>query len=398
MQGFHEIEINLRQGILSFLLFFSLFAFALIVQRNMNKWSVSIKILSTLLGALFLGNLMSFLMSIHLKDVFYPILFLYLPSYLFIAPLVYFYIKSVTQKDFFISKKIKYHFIVPLLFLSISFILNIRFYIFYLFDNQTAFESTLQDFVKSQFFGLNIILPIQLLIYSYISINQYRNYRKNIKEYFSYDEGIKLNWLKYFVFSFILFLTLVVLSNSEFFFINFISDGMYDLVYYVNYFLFIIVIAIYGSAQNNFYEEFSKLKPIEEVLNNIDLNQNEKETYSTELSEELTLYFEKGLRKLFEEDKIFLNENLNLNDVAIRLNSNRTYLSSYLNDHKKSSFMDFVNTFRVREAYELLKSDDTKKFTIEGIANQCGFKSRATFNRAFKKEFGITPSEVKSKF
>lgn len=60
-------------------------------------------------------------------------------------------------------------------------------------------------------------------------------------------------------------------------------------------------------------------------------------------------------------------------------------------------FFDFVNSYRVEAAKALIKTEEiNRKYTIEYIAAKSGFNSKSTFNAAFKKFTGMTPSQFRS--
>lgn len=99
------------------------------------------------------------------------------------------------------------------------------------------------------------------------------------------------------------------------------------------------------------------------------------------------------LPHLFKEEQIHLNPDLKLLDVAKRLQTKQHILSQYLNDTIGESFSNFVNRYRVESAMKMLKSNKT--LTIQGIGNECGFKSNTSFYTAFKKYKGITPAQFK---
>ncbi|NER16582.1 helix-turn-helix domain-containing protein [Spongiivirga citrea] len=99
------------------------------------------------------------------------------------------------------------------------------------------------------------------------------------------------------------------------------------------------------------------------------------------------------LPRLFTEEKVHLNSDLKLLDVANRLEVKRHTLSQYLNDTVGQSFSNFINGYRVESAIEMLQSNQV--LTIEGIGNECGFKSNTSFYNAFKKHKGMTPAQFK---
>ncbi|OYT15459.1 MAG: hypothetical protein B7C24_13005 [Bacteroidetes bacterium 4572_77] len=94
----------------------------------------------------------------------------------------------------------------------------------------------------------------------------------------------------------------------------------------------------------------------------------------------------------FEKDKIFLDENLSVNELAKKIDSNNTYISYTINKNFEMNFSNFVNQYRVKKARILLSSQEYKNYTIETIAQESGFKSMTVFNKAFKKFTGLTPS------
>jgi AraC-like DNA-binding protein len=58
------------------------------------------------------------------------------------------------------------------------------------------------------------------------------------------------------------------------------------------------------------------------------------------------------------------------------------------------TFTDFINTYRLQSAANLLENSSLK---IIEIALECGFKSVRAFNDAFKKQLCCTPSEYRKK-
>ena len=99
--------------------------------------------------------------------------------------------------------------------------------------------------------------------------------------------------------------------------------------------------------------------------------------------------FDEKLRVLFEEKQLYLNPSLTLSDLAKQMNTNRSYISSYINVQLDTTFYDFVNSYRLRHAAQLLTSHH--EMTIADVAEQSGFNSLSTFRRSFSKHYGCTP-------
>jgi tetratricopeptide (TPR) repeat protein len=113
---------------------------------------------------------------------------------------------------------------------------------------------------------------------------------------------------------------------------------------------------------------------------------------TTEISEEEKTRLVSELEALIKNEKIFTIRQLTLNDLAVRLNSNTSYLSSIINNDFGQPFKEFINHYRIREAQKMFTKGDHKTMTIEAIANTVGFNSRSTFHTVFRKFTGVTPT------
>jgi AraC-like DNA-binding protein len=96
-----------------------------------------------------------------------------------------------------------------------------------------------------------------------------------------------------------------------------------------------------------------------------------------------------------ENDKLYLNGKLSIQDISDKLNIPRQYISEVLNEHMDTNFQDFINKYRVEEFIERLKNDQNNHFTLLGIATDVGFNSKSSFNAIFKKYKGLTPTQFK---
>ncbi|MGL5772191.1 MAG: helix-turn-helix domain-containing protein [Bacteroidales bacterium] len=87
--------------------------------------------------------------------------------------------------------------------------------------------------------------------------------------------------------------------------------------------------------------------------------------------------------------KMFLQPNLRMDEVAVLLHSNRTYISEMINSEFEMNYSSYINHLRINYAKELmLRSQDLKQ---EELASRCGFPNAASFNRAFKQDTGYPP-------
>ena len=116
-----------------------------------------------------------------------------------------------------------------------------------------------------------------------------------------------------------------------------------------------------------------------------------KKKYSrSALPEHLILHYHEKLKTLLDENKPYLNPDLSLDSLAKQLNISSKHLSQVIN-HSGQHFYDLINQYRIQEAKNLLKNKNGEN--ILQIAYEAGFNSKPTFNAAFKKTTGMTPSE-----
>ncbi|PRX54030.1 helix-turn-helix domain-containing protein [Flagellimonas meridianipacifica] len=110
------------------------------------------------------------------------------------------------------------------------------------------------------------------------------------------------------------------------------------------------------------------------------------------LTPSLSLELRESLVHLFAVERIYKENTINLDMVADRLNTTRHNASQVINEHFNVSFHEFVNMYRIKEAKELLTSED-KKLNIIHVAYEVGYNNKVTFNKAFKKDTNLTPTQ-----
>ena len=105
-----------------------------------------------------------------------------------------------------------------------------------------------------------------------------------------------------------------------------------------------------------------------------------------------------GLEQLMIVEKAFLEPDASLAKLSKRLGTSTQQLSKVVNEYAKCNFNDYVNGYRIQAAKEFLLAEEYEKFTISSIAFDVGFNSLSSFNAAFKKLEGMTPTEFRKRF
>ncbi|WP_084274291.1 helix-turn-helix domain-containing protein [Crocinitomix catalasitica] len=116
----------------------------------------------------------------------------------------------------------------------------------------------------------------------------------------------------------------------------------------------------------------------------------------SEDNEEQFRLLELKLQRVLLDRKPYLDTELTLSKLADFLMISDKKLSMLLNDYMNVTFYDYINNCRIEAFKEAVKLGKYKNFTIEAIAFECGFKSRATFYRIFKLKTNMSPSEFKN--
>lgn len=165
--------------------------------------------------------------------------------------------------------------------------------------------------------------------------------------------------------------TYVILSGKDFWWMYYPTwIGMFIMIFWLGYFMIL---------QRDFFEV-----PREE--------NNPKHPALSEKAEE---HYQNVLQ-LMAEEKLYRNPALNMKMLAEKANLSNGYLSQIINQKEGKNFYDFVNTYRIEEVKMHLSDPNYAHYSILGIGLEAGFKSKSTFNTAFKKMTGQTPTAFKN--
>jgi AraC-like DNA-binding protein len=204
-----------------------------------------------------------------------------------------------------------------------------------------------------------------------------RSFKKEENELFSYPPRL-VQYIGYFQYSILISISLWALA---FITQNFGLDSPvlvdYNMVW-VAIPLFIYLIAYFSLRQPDLFRVWIKTKSPEN---------------RERLSTGETLRIQGILEGLMERDKVYLDKEINLSVLAEKINTSPNNLSWLLNNVYHTNFYDYINRFRVEEFIKRLNNKEHVNKTLLSIAYDSGFKSKSTFNKAFKHELNKTPRE-----
>lgn len=288
---------------------------------------------------------------------------------------IWFYVLNLTDSRREFKNKDLLFFIPSIIFLIFRFTLFAQTIEFKAWFDKNYYSKIFDPLIFITEFVWNVALL-------YFSIRHYKKYRAWLNENFSDTEKIKFDWLRNFLY---VFTSLLVVgaafdfTNNFVFYLSYIQYFYFELILaFVTYYL---AIAGYLRSQNIEVDFAEKQSEEIETPRKNSVSENEIERLKNKLE------------NLMVAEKPFLESALTLNDLAKILGVNSAVLSRTINLGFGKNFNDLVNEFRINEVKEKLVREDTKNMTLLGIAFECGFNSKATFNRAFKKFTGVSPKE-----
>jgi AraC-like DNA-binding protein len=156
--------------------------------------------------------------------------------------------------------------------------------------------------------------------------------------------------------------------------------------------LFIFLIGYLGIKQAGVFSNRAS-EPVSTLTDDSELELAEKKKYEKSgLNDETARELHERLTRMMVQEKPYLNPELALNDLADHLETHSNYLSQVINELEGVTFYDYINALRVQEFISRVKEPSNQRFTLIALAFDCGFNSKTTFNRNFKKITGQTPS------
>lgn len=365
------LVLNLYTVTLILVLFLFLF-----FKKNNSKANRILAIALLLPGFSFVSNLV-YLLDLLPYYYYYINLFSFITAFAF-APLVYMYIELLCGRNIRWNNPLFY--ISGLLILSVLFLALKNL----LFTNDIYLLASKfkKGIYPTEFLILNIIFAIVQMVYFTLSSIRVYKFKKALPQVLSSLEETRIEYTeKFILLIWILNTTLLVCYPfAPMYIIEFVLSPVLLMVIYG----FIIFFGLKYNAIFSFYTFYSFQKLTEGV--------SDYEMLNDKFEENTTNNFNVNqITDFLSNSKAYLNPNLSLYDVAKELKTSPGQLSSIINKDLQKNFSDLINEYRVRVAKQLLVKKTN--LSIEGIATESGFKSRATFYRAFKKHTNTNPSE-----
>jgi AraC-like DNA-binding protein len=288
------------------------------------------------------------------------------------GPLIYFYVRSFSDPAFIFTKKYRFHF-YPVLIDLVPYLTAIFYVTGLIFKFLPKNDAPWGRFIDQYDVYSDIPRWLSISIYLWVA----NRYLKTLSQ--------PIPWLKQFVRIFTVF-QVIWLCYLVPYVIPRYSNRLIEIFdwypVYIPLSILIYWLGIKGYLVSQTQNGSGKLNKY-----------RKSPVLDKGLSEELA----DRLKKVMEEEKLWMDPALNLSMLSDHTGIPAKTISTVINQNLDKSFNEFINTYRIYAIKARLLDSKDKNLTIAGLAYECGFNSQPTFQRAFKSVLGESPSEFLSK-
>lgn len=353
---------------------------ALLFHRRGNQLANRTLALLIFLFSMRLGEFVAYWTNFFLK--FPHFAFTTVSFQLLFGVLLYLYAKTLTGAGSSLKKRDLLHFL--------PFVLHVLWLLpFYLQDGAYKINVLKQIIYtdnptfSTRFFIVEGLQNLQMLLYTILTVRLIKRYHQKINGAFLSLEKINLKWLQHLTIGFGVFILLDILHLLEL-----AIFGYAHIVFVDSALMFFSAVLIYTLG-------YLALRQPEVFSGALAFKSSPKYEKSSLSPERAEVYLRK-LIDAMEKNKLFTDHALGLSELSQKLAISPHHLSQVLNEKLQQNFFDFINSYRVEEAKRLLSEPENDCYTILSIAHEVGFNNKASFNAAFKKHTGITPSQFRN--
>ena len=356
---------------------FSISVFIFVILLLKRKKALSDQILTTWLGYIAFHIFLYYLHSSGLVFQYPALIGVVLPLPVLHSVFLYVYARELTYKDAFKTKAWPLHF-VPIVLL---YMLLIPFLFLPGEEKEAVFQA---DGI-----GYEWYMVVQLVVFAIVGIGynlaaflRVRKYKKEVLNYISNADEQMLRWLEWLILGLsIIWLVMLFTSGDEWIFICVSA--------------FVCFMGVYGFRQVPVYFIQADLQVSLSMAPEIEaspLPLPEKYQKSG-LDQQQAKQLFRRIEKRMKEEEWYKKNDLTLAEIASQLEEPINHLSQAINSQTGSTFYNYINQYRIQAFLKKLEDPKSKQFTNLALAMECGFNSKSTFNKYFKKYTGKTPTE-----
>jgi len=266
------------------------------------------------------------------------------------------------------------------------------------FVNSNGDEYSFANFIRI------ILLQVSGFVYVVWCLFLLRKHKKHINQEFSYEEKINLNWLRYFIYSVAAIWIVIVVTHKDYY----IFLGAVVFIVFLGYFG-IQQVGIFTPAHpvgltqsndwgigDNAQAGMNKDRLAQEsktdALTATQGGGAKKKYANSGVTPAIAIEIHQRLVHFMENEKLFTEPDLSLSMLSDKIQVHPNYLSQVINEKEGKTFFEYINELRVAEFQRLIAIPSNQQYTIISLAYDCGFNSKSSFNRNFRKVVGVSPS------
>lgn len=380
---------NYQSGLLLYffltgLLYALLLAYRSSRESNCAGWWLSIFVLLCSL------NLVPWMLghsNWYARDGYREVLF-FIPfqQLLLLGPVLHIYVRKVLQPQVRLSPKTVRHFLPAALYLVYSvvvFVIDV-----WILDGFYFYADGIDKDLKLWYQTLGLL---SISTYCVWSLRYYMRYRRTLANEVSFADALTYSWIQQFLCA----LLIIILLRSGFL-VLFPEFGDFGIKFWY-YFAFGLLTYFIAFLGYRHLDRSTALTTIPQPT----LRQWEADIKSPQHPKRPSPPIEveqvcESIRQLLAQKQLYREPLLTVSDLAGHLQESPKLVSAAINQGMGMNFNDLINSYRVDALVRLLKTGEHREFTLLSLALNCGFNSKTTFNRAFKKKMGVTPRQYLS--
>ncbi len=344
------------------------------------------RVLAFLIFSISLDMLLSFLYLS--KNIYYcpHLISISEPFYTLPGVLFYFYTKLLTKPRF----TFKWQHVLFFL----PFILETLLWMPFYFQPADLKLHAFADFENNESLmgGYWLVWVLELaynLVFIFLTIKVLFRHRQKIKDRFSDISRINYDWLKKLAVA----MSVVFIAQMVIVFTATDQEKNIDALFIALYSFNAILFYAAGYKGLKQPELFSGNRPAGRAKQEA----GQKKYAKSSLTPDMAKLYLGQILKTVEGEKAYLKSDLKLKDLAAQLSISTNHISQVINEQLGKNFFDFINTYRVNEAKAMLADPDRRHLTLLAIAFEAGFSSKSAFNKTFKEQVGMTPSQFQKR-
>jgi AraC-like DNA-binding protein len=336
---------------------------------------------------LFIGlHLLLFYLFIGKRYIGFPYLLGFeLPMPLVHGPFLYLYCAALTGQHY--KKRLRLLHFLPFI---LSYIPFLGFFLLPFSSKILVYQNKGDGYVDI-LSVLYILFIASGVLYITVSFRLLARHKKNIANQFSYTERINLAWLRYLLAGIMVIWAVIILGNDE--------------AVYTTVVLYVLFIGYFGIKQVGVFTHQNPVTLTAQPILTEAAGTAIDEVLTYEAKDEIGKYTKSGLgeaaannihtqlTQAMETHQWYKNPELSLSKLSQSIGVQPNQLSQVINTKEQKNFYDYINQLRVNEFRQAVAQPQNQKFTLLALAYECGFNSKASFNRNFKKATGQSPTE-----